>query len=59
MNGAHERVSLAPGMASPWLDLVGAHVPSGRIVILPGTGHFAQIERAAEVTEVITQFIWG
>lgn len=59
MNEAHERVSLEPGMHSPWLELVQAHVPSGRITTLAGTGHFPHIERAVEVTELISQFVWG
>ncbi|BBZ58870.1 alpha/beta fold hydrolase [Mycolicibacterium monacense] len=56
MDTARERVSLAPGVASPWLDLVGSHVPRSRQAILPGSSHFPQIELADEVTALIGDF---
>lgn len=56
MDTARERVSLIPGLSSPWLDLVRAHVPQAFIELLPGTSHFPQIELADEVTALITAF---
>lgn len=56
MDTARERVSLAPGVASPWLDLVGNHVPRARQAILPGSSHFPQIELADKVTALIADF---
>ena len=59
MNSALKRVPLAPGQNSPWIDLIRAHVPSATIVILPGPGHFPQIELAEEVTALIAGFALG
>jgi pimeloyl-ACP methyl ester carboxylesterase len=56
MDTARERVSLTPGQSSPWIDLVRAHVPQAAVAILPGSGHFPQIELADEVTALITAF---
>ncbi|WP_082695706.1 alpha/beta fold hydrolase [Mycobacterium sp. IS-1742] len=56
MDTARERVSLAPGMPSPWLDLVSSRVPRARQAILPGSSHFPQIELADDVTALITDF---
>jgi pimeloyl-ACP methyl ester carboxylesterase len=56
MDSALKRVPLAPGQNSPWIDLIRAHVPSATIGILPGPGHFPQIELAEEVTALIAEF---
>jgi pimeloyl-ACP methyl ester carboxylesterase len=39
--------------------MIRAHVPSATIVILPGPGHFPQIELAEEVTALIAGFALG
>jgi pimeloyl-ACP methyl ester carboxylesterase len=39
-----KRVCLSPGESSPWLDLVRRHAPHARIEIIPGMGHFPQLE---------------
>ena len=57
MNTARERVSLAPGRNSPWLDLIRAHVSTASVAELVGAGHFPQIERADDVTELIAGFL--
>ena len=57
MNTARERVSLAPGQNSPWLDLIRAHVPTAGVAERAGAGHFPQIERADDVTELIAGFL--
>ena len=56
MDTARQRVSLQPGQGSPWLDLVRAHVPQAAVTTLFGSGHFPQIERCAEITELIAGF---
>ena len=56
LDTARERVSLEPGQSSRWLDLVRAHVPQAIIEMLPGSGHFPQIELADEVTALIADF---
>jgi pimeloyl-ACP methyl ester carboxylesterase len=56
LDTARERVSLDPGQSSPWIDLVRAHLPQATIEMLPGSGHFPQIELADEVTALIADF---
>jgi pimeloyl-ACP methyl ester carboxylesterase len=56
LDAARERVSLEPGQSSSWLDLVSGHVPQATIKLLPGAGHYPQIELADEVTALITDF---
>jgi pimeloyl-ACP methyl ester carboxylesterase len=56
LDTARERVSLEPGLSSPWLELVRAHVPQATIEMLSGSSHFPQIERADEITALIADF---
>jgi len=56
MDTARQRASLQPGESSPWLDLIRAHVPHAAITTLFGSGHFPQIERSQEITELIACF---
>lgn len=56
MDTALRRVPLTPGRSSPWVDLIRAHVSDVTVAILPGPGHFPQIELADEVTELIAGF---
>lgn len=57
MDAARERVSLQPGLNSPWLNLIRASVPTATIAELYGSGHFPQLERAEEVTALIAEFV--
>ncbi len=57
MDTARKRVSLQPGGASPWLDLIRTHVPGATIAELAGAGHFPQIEQADDVTALIAGFL--
>lgn len=56
MGTALKRVPLTPGQSSPWVDLIRTHVPDAAVAILPGPGHFPQIELADEVTALIAGF---
>jgi len=56
LDAARERVSLEQGQSSSWLDLVRGHVPQATITMLPGAGHYPQIELADEVTALIADF---
>ena len=38
------------------IDLIRAHVPGAAVAVLPGPGHFPQIESADEVTALIAGF---
>lgn len=56
MNAERKRVTLKAGDTSPWLELIKTHVPQARISILPGVGHFTQIEAPDEVSRLIGGF---
>ncbi|GAT07526.1 alpha/beta hydrolase [Mycolicibacterium novocastrense] len=56
LDAARERVSLESGQSSAWIDLVLSHVPQATAVVLPGAGHFPQIEQAEEITALIADF---
>jgi pimeloyl-ACP methyl ester carboxylesterase len=51
------RSPLKAGQSTPYLDLIRSRVPGARIEVLPGVGHFAQIEAAGEVNRLIADFI--
>lgn len=57
MDSTRERVPLQPWLNSPWLDLIRTHVPAATVAQLWGSGHFPQLERAAEVTGLIAGFV--
>jgi len=51
------RAPLKAGESSPWLDIVRRNVPRARIEILPGLGHFPQLEAPAAVNRLIGDFV--
>jgi len=55
-NAELKRAPLARGQSSPWLDLLRERIKQVRIEVLPGFGHFPQIEAAAEVNRLISGF---
>jgi pimeloyl-ACP methyl ester carboxylesterase len=57
VNENMERVSLQPGAITPWLALVGDHVPGARIEIVSGTGHFPMLEAPEAVNQRIAEFL--
>lgn len=56
VNAGRRRVSLRAGETTLWLDLVRSRVPGARIEVIPGIGHFAQIEAAEPVNRLIASF---
>lgn len=48
-----KRVALRAGETTPWLDLVRSRVAAARVEVLPGIGHFAQLEAAERVNALI------
>ena len=50
------RQSLSPSMRTPWMDLVALLVPHAEICVIPGVGHFPQIEAAECVNDLIANF---
>lgn len=51
-----QRRSLKPGMTTPWMDLVMQKVPSAELRYVPNAGHFAQIDAAPLVNDLIGEF---
>jgi len=56
VNAQRMRVGLSAGESSPWLDLVKRLAPEARIEIVPGVGHFPQLEAPEEVNRLIGDF---
>lgn len=57
VNDKRERVPMAVGQTTPYLDFVRNKVPAARIEVLPGLGHFPQIEAPAETNRILASFI--
>lgn len=55
-NEKRERRSLVQGQATPYLDMLRATVPSIRVEIVEGTGHFPQLEEPARTTALLESF---
>lgn len=53
LNADRRRVPLKLGETTPWLGLVRARVPGAQIEVLPGLGHFPQIEAPESVNALI------
>jgi pimeloyl-ACP methyl ester carboxylesterase len=50
------RTPLKPGETSPWLDLLKKKISGLKIEIIPGVGHFPQLEAADTVNRLIAEF---
>ena len=55
LNLQSERVAIKPGESTPWLDLVRRNAPQAKIEIIPGMGHFPQLE----VPQVVNEYLAG
>jgi len=51
------RSPLKPGDTSPWLELLKKSIPGAKIEIIPGVGHFPQLEAAETVNRLIAGFV--
>jgi pimeloyl-ACP methyl ester carboxylesterase len=56
LNAERKRMPLAQGQSSPWLDLLKKKAKNPRIEVLSGLGHFPQLEAAARVNRLISEF---
>ena len=52
-----KRLSLSKGQTTPYLDMLRAKVPGVMIEIIPGIGHFPQLERVAETNAMMAAFL--
>ena len=57
LNSERVRVPLERGQTSPWLELVRRLAPGARIEIVPGVGHFPQLEAPKEVNRLLREFL--
>ena len=55
-NAQGQRAPLQPGQSSPWLDLLREKLNQVKIEVLPGLGHFAQLEAPERVNRLIAEF---
>ena len=53
MSPERKRSSMRAGQTTPWLDLLRERVPGVRIEVLPGLGHFPQIEAPDQVNALL------
>jgi pimeloyl-ACP methyl ester carboxylesterase len=54
INAERKRLPLREGESSPWLDLLRAK--ASRIEVIPGVGHFPQLEAPQRVNQLIAEF---
>lgn len=54
---AGQRAPMEKGQTSPYLDDLKRLVPGARVEIIPGVGHFPQIEKAGEVNALLDAFL--
>jgi pimeloyl-ACP methyl ester carboxylesterase len=56
-NERRERPSMSVGQIAPYLEMLRANIPTIRIEVIPGTGHFPQIDKTARVNTLLEDFI--
>ena len=56
-NERRERRSMSVGQTTPYLDMLRARIPSARIEVIPDTGHFPQIDEAAQTNALLDSFL--
>jgi pimeloyl-ACP methyl ester carboxylesterase len=57
LNAQRLRTSMSAGQTTPWLQFVRANAPGALIQVLPGVGHFPQIDAPAETNQILASFI--
>ena len=57
VNTERVRILLKPGATSPWLELIRQHLPTAKIEIVSGVGHFPMLEAPEAVNQAIASFV--
>jgi pimeloyl-ACP methyl ester carboxylesterase len=57
LDAAMQRASLPPGASSPWTDAVMQTAQDARLSVIPGVGHFPQLEAPVQMNDAIRQFV--
>jgi pimeloyl-ACP methyl ester carboxylesterase len=57
VNDQRERRPMAAGQTTPYLQYIGSKVAGARIEVLPGIGHFPQLDAPAETNRVLASFL--
>jgi pimeloyl-ACP methyl ester carboxylesterase len=58
-NAELKRSMLKAGDSSPYLDLLKQALKNLRIEVVPGVGHFTQLEASSEVNRLLATFVAG
>ena len=56
-NERRERRSMSVGQTTPYLDMLRARIQSARIEVIADTGHFPQIDEAAQTNALLDSFL--
>jgi len=56
INPERKRLPLTEGQSSAWLDLIKSQLPTAVIHVVPGAGHFPQLEAPGRVNRLLAEF---
>jgi pimeloyl-ACP methyl ester carboxylesterase len=57
INDRRERTPMTAGQTTPYLQYMRAKVPGARVEVLPGIGHFPQLDAPADTNRVLASFL--
>jgi pimeloyl-ACP methyl ester carboxylesterase len=57
VNPERVRILLKPRETSPWLELIRQHLPTAKIEIVSGVGHFPMLEAPEAVNQAMASFV--
>ena len=57
VNAEQKRVAHKAGETTPWLDMVRRKAPQAQIEIIPGVGHFPQLEVPEQVNKLLSGLV--